>query len=293
MNKTIKIGSRDSRLAVAQTQIVIDFLESRGVPCSLVTMKTTGDIILDRALDKIGGKGLFVKELDRALIDGTVDLTVHSLKDLPMEQNPDLPVIAFSARANPFDALVLADGACEIDFSRPIGCAGARRRIQLKKLFPECTVAGVRGNVITRLQKLDSGEYSALVLASAGLDRLDLLSRASRIFTADEMIPSAGQGVLAVQARADFDASLLLDFDDRDARDTSLCERAFVAALDGGCSSPVAAYATLDDETITLRGMYVDENENTSLAEITGDRADGVQIGRELALAMKKRGCNV
>lgn len=292
MNKTIKIGSRDSRLAVAQTQLVIDFLESQGNRCSLVTMKTTGDIILDRALDKIGGKGLFVKELDRALTDGTVDLTVHSLKDLPMEQSPDLPVIAYSTRANPFDALVLAAGAREIDFSRPIGCAGARRRIQLKKLFPSCTVAGVRGNVITRLQKLDSGEYSALVLASAGLDRLGLLSRASRIFTADEMIPSAGQGVLAVQARADFDTSLLQGFDDRDARDTSLCERAFVAALDGGCSSPVAAYATLDGDTITLCGMYVDENENTSIAEICGDRTDGLQIGSELALAMKKRGCN-
>lgn len=293
MKKIIKVGSRDSKLAVLQTQIVIDEIKRHNpeLEIELTTMKTTGDLILDRTLDAIGGKGLFVKELDRALLDGRVDITVHSLKDLPMEQDPRLPVVAFSARGNPFDALVLPQGASEIDFSKPIGCAGARRRIQLQKLFPDCTVAPIRGNVITRLQKLDSGEYSALVLAAAGLERLNLQTRISRIFTPEEILPSAGQGVLAVQVRADFPIDFLAKIDDQDARDTILCERAFVKALDGGCSSPVAAYATLDGENIALTGLYVDENNNFTTAVIVGCRKDGESLGATLAKNMKERGC--
>lgn len=293
MKKIIRVGSRDSRLAVLQTQIVIDEIERAHpeIKCQLITMKTTGDLILDRTLDKIGGKGLFVKELDRALADNRVDITVHSLKDLPMEQDENLPIVALSARANPFDALVLPKGCAEIDFSKPIGCAGARRRIQLKQLFPHCDVQVVRGNVLTRLQKLDCGEYSALVLAVSGLERLGLHSRISRIFTPAEMLPSAGQGVLAVQARTDFCVDFLQEFHNIDAHDTVVCERAFVKTLDGGCSSPVAAYGVLDCESITLKGLYVDSCEKFAFATITGSRADGENLGRELALAMKERGC--
>ena len=192
----IKVGSRDSRLAVVQAEEVMRRLGE----CELVTMKTTGDKILDRTLDKVGGKGLFVKELDRALAAGEVDLTVHSLKDVPMEQPDGLPLIAFPKRADARDALVLPeDGSW--DREKPIGCSSARRRVQLAQLFPGIEVKPVRGNVQTRLRRLDSGEYGALVLAAAGLHRLGLENRISRYFSPEEMLPAAGQGILAVQAR--------------------------------------------------------------------------------------------
>ena len=167
--KTIRVGSRESRLAVVQSELVMDAIRAAHpeVGLELVTMKTTGDKILDRTLDKVGGKGLFVKELDAALLDGRVDLTVHSCKDLPMEEDPRIPLAGFSRREDPRDALVLPQGAEELDPSRPIGCASARRAVQLRALFPGVAVAPVRGNVLTRLRKLDEGQFSALVLAAA------------------------------------------------------------------------------------------------------------------------------
>ena len=170
------LDSRDSALAVVQSRLVMDALQAAhpDLELELVTMKTTGDKILDRTLDKVGGKGLFVKELDVALREGRVDLTVHSCKDLPMEVPEDLPLAAFPRREDPRDALVLPRDTAELDFSKPIGCASLRRRIQLLKLFPQARVEPVRGNVLTRLDKLDSGQYGALVLAAAGLKRLGL-----------------------------------------------------------------------------------------------------------------------
>ena len=202
----IRVGSRESRLAVIQSQIVMEKIKEYNpeIELELVTMKTTGDIILDRTLDKIGGKGLFVKELDRALRNNEVDITVHSGKDVPMEVPEDLPLVAFSKREDPRDVLVLPKGIKEIDFSKPIGCSSARRRVQLKKIFPNCTVMPVRGNILTRLEKLDRGEYSALVLAKAGIKRLGLEERISREFSVDEIIPAACQGILAVQAKVNF-----------------------------------------------------------------------------------------
>ncbi len=284
----IKVGSRESKLAVVQSGIVMDAIraESPHTELTLVTMKTTGDIILDRTLDKIGGKGLFVKELDRALLSGEVDLTVHSLKDMPMETSPLLPIAAVSKREDPRDALVLPQGISELDFSKPIGCSSARRTLQLRRLFPGCLVAPVRGNVQTRLAKLDSGEYSALVLACAGLVRLGLEGRISRVFEPHEMLPAAGQGILAVQARADFDAGLLCGFHDADAMLIAQAERSFVRTLNGGCSSPVAAYATIDGQTLKLTGLYVDEQENMDIRAISGDKKDGETLGKQLALQM-------
>ncbi|WP_458861750.1 hydroxymethylbilane synthase [Acidaminobacterium chupaoyuni] len=288
MNLTI--GSRESKLAVIQTQIVMDALGALhpDLKIELLTMKTTGDIILDRTLDKIGGKGLFVKELDRALEDGRADLTVHSFKDMPMEEREDLPIVAVSPREDPRDALVLPAGVSELDLSRPIGCASARRRLQLQKLFPGCLVKPVRGNVLTRLEKLDSGEYSALVLAGAGLKRLGLDHRISRFFPVEEMLPAACQGILAVQARKDFDRSLLKGFHDPDTWQIALAERAFVRALDGGCSSPVAAHATLENGTLTLRGLYVNEQEAYHIRSISGPADQAEALGASLALSMKK-----
>ena len=290
--KLIRIGTRASKLAVIQAEMVRSYLQERGIPAELVTMTTTGDRILDRTLDKVGGKGLFVKELDAALMDGRSDLSVHSLKDVPMELPDGLPLLGFSKREDPRDALILPEGAEQIDFSKPIGCASNRRIVQLKRLFPEARFAPIRGNIQTRLRKLDEGQYSATVLAAAGLKRAGLEGRISRIFSTEEMLPAAGQGVLAVQGRADADYAYLNGFFDADSRDTSLCERAFVAALDGGCTAPTAAFAEIlpDGESILLTGLFFDETAGTMIRrQAAGLRTDAVRLGTELASEVKRR----
>ena len=288
--KKLVVGSRESRLAVIQSELAIQAIRAcqPGLEVELLTMKTTGDKILDRTLDQVGGKGLFVKELDAALLAGRVDLTVHSSKDLPMETDPRLPLVAFSRRVDPRDALVLPAGVTELDPAKPIGCSSLRRQLQLKALFPQMKTAPVRGNVLTRLEKLDRGEYAALVLAAAGLQRLGLAGRVSRYFSVEEMLPAAGQGILAVQARADFDPACLREFNDPDSRDCLLAERAFVRALDGGCSSPVAAYATVDGAALTLRGLYVDSRGEICRQAISGPREQGERLGAALAQDMRR-----
>ncbi len=286
----LRIGTRDSKLAVVQTEL---FVQALGrvrpeIETEIVAMKTTGDKILDRTLDQVGGKGLFVKELDQALLEGHVDLTVHCVKDLPAELNPQLPLIAFSPREDPRDALVLAPGMEEADLSLPVGSASPRRRIQLEKLFPGCRVEPARGNVLTRLQKLNSGQYGALVLAVAGLRRLGLENRVNRVFAPEEMLPAAGQGILAVQARADFDPSILSPLNNNEAELCALAERAFLQTLDGGCSSPVAAYARVQQGQIVLRGLYWDE-QGWEIQQTQGPAEQGPQLARRLALAMKER----
>ena len=281
----IKVGSRDSRLAIVQAEEVCRALGD----CALVTMKTTGDRILDRTLDQVGGKGLFVKELDRALADGQVDLTVHSLKDVPMEQPEGLPLVAFTKREDARDALVLPQSGVW-DKSKPIGCSSARRRVQLAALFPEIEVGPVRGNVLTRLDKLDRGEYGALVLAAAGLHRLGLQARINRYFSPEEIIPAAGQGILAVQSREGELTEQVQKLDDRDARDCALAERTFVKTLGGGCFAPVAAYAETEGEYLHLRGLYVTEDERAhARGAVTGRRTEAAALGRTLALQLQKQ----
>ena len=224
MSRRVCIGSRESRLAVIQTEMVREYIETNcpDIDVSILTMKTTGDIILDRTLDQVGGKGLFVKELDKALRDRRSDLSVHSLKDMPMEVSEALPLVAFSKREDPRDVLVLPPDTAEIDFTRPIGCSSKRRILQLKEIYPRAEFRTVRGNVLTRLRKLDDGEYSALILAAAGLKRLGQEDRISRYFEPEEMIPAAGQGILGLQGRAGEDYSYLDDYNDGDARDCAL-----------------------------------------------------------------------
>ena len=286
----IRIGSRESKLAVIQSELVMEAIR-RAEPdaeLELVTMKTTGDKILDKTLDQIGGKGLFVKELDQALRDGRADFTVHSLKDMPMELPPDLPLAAFSKRADPRDVLVLPEGVTEPDPEKPIGCSSRRRQLQLQALFPEMAVKPVRGNVQTRLRKLQEGEYSALVLAAAGLKRLGLEDRITRVFSVEEMLPAAGQGILAVQTRAGMDCGCLRAVHDPDTACCALAERAFVRALNGGCSSPVAAYAEVTGETLTLTGLYVSEDETViRKGSLTGMKQDAEALGSELAAQLK------
>lgn len=287
----ITVGSRESKLAVIQSNIVIDSLRESHpeIDVELLTMKTTGDKILDKTLDKIGGKGLFVKELDKALVYGRADLTVHSLKDMPMQVSEELPLVAFSKREDPRDVLVLPIGKDKLDKSKPIGSSSKRRQLHLKKLYPDMEVKPIRGNLQTRLKKLDDGEFSAIVLAYAGLKRLGLEDRVSRVFSPSEMVPAACQGILAVQARKDFDESLLRNFNDEETKIIAMAERSFVTELDGGCSSPVAAFAEIQNENITLTGFYVDEFENQLTKTVTGPLKDGVALGRQLAQNMKRK----
>ena len=229
-----------------------------------------------------------MKELDAALLDGRVDFTVHSCKDLPMDIDERIPLAGFTRREDPRDVLVLPQGAAELDRSRPIGCASARRTVQLRELFPGMAIAPVRGNVLTRLRKLDEGQFSALVLAAAGLKRLGLEGRITRYFTVEEMIPAAGQGILALQTRAGEDLSFLAGVLDEEGALCARAERAFVRRLDGGCSSPIAAHAVLSGGEITMTGLYVNEDGAAVRRTAAGPRDQGENLAETLAGEIKE-----
>ena len=288
MSGKIVVGSRESKLAVVQSMSLIAHLRKvlPDAEVELLTMKTTGDRILDRNLDQIGGKGLFVKELDLALREGRADLTVHSLKDMPMEVPEDLPILCCSAREDPRDVLVLPEGRTEIEPGAPIGTSSLRRTLQIRALYPDCETEPIRGNIQTRLSKLDAGQYGALVLAAAGLRRLGLEHRIHRYFSTEEIIPAAGQGILAVQGRRGEDHSYLVSYGSADASFAAMAERAFVRALNGGCSSPSCAHAEVEGSWILLTGLYFDE--------ITGACRRGMAQGnvgeaRQLAIGLAER----
>ena len=303
----IKIGSRDSALAVNQAKLVIDAI-ARAHPeldIELVTMKTTGDVNqshfeeINAGEKTFGAKGLFVKELERALLDGRIDLAVHSLKDMPARsvlpgKEYPLPIVAFFKRGDPRDALVLPQGHLghvKHAVEGVIGCSSKRRRVQLEKLISGCTVQPIRGNVLTRLKKLDEGdEYASLVLAAAGLIRLGLESRIYRGFSPDEIVPSAGQGVLALQGRGPC-TQYVHSVNDPDTEDCARCEMAFVERLGGGCSLPAAAYAEIQGEEIRLVGLYSDESRGIyKKGSLSGDRKDAIKIGEALAERLKLEG---
>ena len=291
--KKVIIGSRESKLAVIQSEIVADYIRENykgEIEAELLTMKTTGDKILDKTLDKIGGKGLFVKELDKALLDGRSDLSVHSLKDMPMEISAELPIVACSKREDPRDVLVLPEGMEKIDFSKPIGTSSFRRTLQLKRFYPEAEFKSIRGNVLSRLEKLDAGEYSAIVLAAAGLKRLGLESRISRYFQPEEVIPAAGQGILAIQGKLGEDYGYLKGFHQEDVMLAAKAERAFVKELNGGCSSPVAAYGEIENNILSLTGLYYEAGESTyTTGSIQGRKEEAEVLGIELAKRLREQ----
>lgn len=290
--KKIRIGTRKSRLACIQAEIVAEYIRRhcKGYEVELVKLTTTGDKILSKKLDEIGQKGLFVKELDNALKEGITDLSVHSLKDMPVEIPKDIPIIGVSGREDARDVLVLPEGAKEYDYRGPIGCSSNRRILQLKELYPHAKIRTVRGNVLTRVNKLDNGEYGALVLAAAGLKRLGLDKRISRYFSVEEMIPAAGQGILGIQGKADKEYEFLRDFFDPAAMDCARCERAYMTELNGGCSRPIGVYAEiLDEKRMQATGLYYDERNKTSRRmRMTGERNAPEVLGIELAGRIKE-----
>ena len=263
----IVIGSRESALAVAQTKILLEYIEENcpGISAKMLTMKTTGDRILEKRLEEIGGKGLFVKELDKALLENRTQLSVHSLKDMPMEAEENLPVLGFSRREDPRDVLVLPENAKGLDLALPVGTSSLRRELQLKKLYPEMNVEMIRGNLVSRLRKLEEGRYSALVLAAAGLKRLGLERRIFRYFSCEEMLPAAGQGILAVQGRKGMDYGFLGGFFDEEAKAAALAEYQF-GGLDGcrnlvvlSIGSGIGAAAIVDGELYRGRNNMAGE----------------------------------
>lgn len=291
MRKQIRIGSRESELAVIQAEIVKQGI-LRQYPdweVEMITMKTTGDLIQNQSLDQIGGKGLFVKELDLALLAGEIDLSVHSLKDMPMTLPEELPLIAYTHREDPRDVLIYAAGNHRIPDGGVIGTSSRRRMLQLKKLYPDCTFTGIRGNVQTRLKKLTQESYDGTILAAAGLKRLNMEQIIGRAFTVSEVIPAAGQGILAVQGRRGENEELISCLNHPDSEAAALAERQFVSALDGGCSSPVAAYAEISGRNLRLTGLYVREtDESYYVDQVTGGIKEAQRLGEQLAFDMRR-----
>ena len=282
----IRVGSRDSALAVVQSKMAIAAMQNvcPETEFELITMKTTGDKVLDRPLDAVGGRGLFVKELDQALYDGRCELTVHSLKDMPLCPPKELPVLALLEREDCRDVLVLREGLSELPAHPVIGTSSRRRVLQGQRLFPDAEFKGIRGNLNTRLRKLDSGEYDALILAAAGLIRLGFADRISRYFSVEEMIPSAGQGILAVQGRRDRELPFVKQIHSEKSAVITKAEQSFVAALGGGCSSPTAASAVLYGGKIKLRGLYYkEETGEVCIGSIEGTAGEAAELGRRLA----------
>ncbi|MGN6698707.1 MAG: hydroxymethylbilane synthase [Thermomicrobiales bacterium] len=259
--EAIVIGTRGSKLALAQTELVRAALLARypALTISVARITTQGDAVIDRPLAAIGGKGLFVTEIEAALRDGRIDLAVHSAKDLPSTLPDDLTIAAIPARADARDVLVARDGAVLRDLP-PRACVGTsspRRACQLRALRPDLTIADVRGNVDTRLRKLAEGQYDAIALAAAGLARLALTGVISEWFAPETMVPAIGQGALAIETRADDAdlAALLAPLHDADTAAAVTAERAFLAELGGGCTAAVAAHATIAGDTLTLAGL--------------------------------------
>ena len=292
MRSAIRIGSRESLLAVRQAEIIRDQIMDSDpeISVEIITMKTTGDRILDKSLAKIGGKGLFVKELDRALMDGRIDIAVHSLKDMPMEVNPEFPILAYGRREDPRDVILYRPGLEALPEQAVIGTSSRRRMLQMQRLYPDCTFRGIRGNVQTRMKKLETEGYDGTLLAAAGLKRLGMEQVISRYLSVDEMIPAAGQGILAVQGRKGENYGWIDRIDDRESRAAALAERQFIRVTGGDCTSPCAAHAQVSGNELRLTGLYYSEDaEEYTVDIIVADVSKSRQAGEALAERMMRK----
>ena len=290
MKKLIKIGTRASLLAVTQSTWVKNRIEEQYPDTSveLVRITTKGDKILDVPLAKVGGKGLFVKEIEDALLRKEADLAVHSLKDCPTELPDGLEVTVFPLREDPRDALISKNGVslAELPQGAKVGTSSLRRLSQLKKLRPDLQIESLRGNLDTRLRKLDEGMYDAIILAAAGLNRLGLGDRVTEYLDPDVMLPAIGQGSLGIEFRSD-DERMREILSAIHHEETALCvraERSFLLRLEGGCQVPIGAYAVLENDKITLEGLVADEEGNEVIRRsITGPSSDPEALGTSLA----------
>lgn len=293
--RTIRIGTRGSKLALVQSEMIRAELMRRhaGLEVELVRITTKGDTVLDRPLAAIGGKGLFVTEIEDAMRDGRVDLAVHSAKDLPSELPDDMTIGAIPPREDARDVLVASVATlAELPAGARVGTSSPRRQCQVRAVRPDLELRDVRGNVDTRLRKLDGGDYDALVLAAAGLNRLGVQDSRIHAIPVGTLLPAVGQGALAIETRAgDADIlALIAPLHDPDTADAVVAERAFLAATGGGCDSAVAAYATVHDDTLTLTGVVGAVDGAFVRDERAGARAESVRMARDLASALLSGG---
>ncbi|MEO8922342.1 MAG: hydroxymethylbilane synthase [Caldimonas sp.] len=301
MTRAVVIATRESRLALWQAEHVRALLERRfGDSVSLLAMTTRGDQILDRALSKVGGKGLFVKELETALEDRRADLAVHSLKDVPMDLPDGFTLAAVLAREDPRDAFVSTRFASLADLppGAVVGTSSLRRVVQLLALRPDLRIESLRGNLDTRLRKLDEGHYDAIVLAAAGLMRLGLAERIRQRFEPTEMLPCAGQGALGIETRIDSSAlnQRLGGLTDRATHLAVAAERAVSRRLGGNCSMPLAAHASWQRQTLELRALVGHPERNDApLLRAAGEgdienEAAAVALGTRVADILRGHG---
>jgi hydroxymethylbilane synthase len=297
MKKKIRIGTRGSRLALWQAEFIKSKIQTLfpDIGVELKVIKTTGDQITDRPLAMVGGKGLFVKEIETALLDKTIDLAVHSMKDMPGVLPNGLTIGAVPKRENPFDVLISRDHGLLTDYApgARIGTSSLRRASQIKHLRPDLTIESIRGNLDTRLKKLDSGEYDAIVLAAAGLIRLGQENRISQYLDASLMIPAVGQGALCIETRED-DPALAHVMAGLDHDDTRICvtgERAFLRRIEGSCHIPVACFATIQGKDVVMTAVVASEDGTQLIRELMTSPLDRVtQTGRDLADQVLEQG---
>ncbi|KQA16937.1 hydroxymethylbilane synthase [Vibrio metoecus] len=293
----IRIATRQSPLALWQANYVKDALMAAhpGLQVELVTMVTRGDVILDTPLAKVGGKGLFVKELEVAMLEGRADLAVHSMKDVPVDFPEGLGLVTICEREDPRDAFV-SNTYAKIDdlpSGAVVGTCSLRRQCQLKAARPDLVIKELRGNVGTRLSKLDAGEYDAIILAAAGLKRLELESRIRSFIEPEQSLPAVGQGAVGIECRLDDQRvrELLVPLNHTDTADRVRCERAMNLTLQGGCQVPIGSYALLDGDEIWLRAL-VGEPDGSQIVrgEIRGPRSEAEQLGITLAEQLLEQG---
>jgi hydroxymethylbilane synthase len=289
----LRIGSRGSQLALWQANHISALLRERGHQVEIEIIKTTGDKITDVALAKVGTKGMFTKEIEEALAAGRVDLAVHSLKDLPTEVPPDFEIAAITQRENPRDVLVSKKHASikELPQRARVGTSSLRRQAQLKALRPDLEIYPLRGNVDTRLRKLEAGDYEAIILAAAGVNRLGLTALVKQIIPAEIMCPAAGQGALGIEIRKGDEAirQHLSFLDDSAARQTTTAERALLNKLGGGCQVPIGAFAELRAKEIHLEGVVAHPDGSLVLRE-SRDGNDPELLGNEVGESLLSRG---
>jgi len=285
------IGSRGSQLALWQANYVKERLEARSVECRIETIKTTGDQVLDSPLHQVGGKGLFTKEIEEALLDGRIDIAVHSLKDLPTELPKRLTVAAYPQRADPRDAIV-GGKLRDLKFGATVGTSSLRRVAQLKLRRPDLNIESIRGNIDTRINKVERGQYDAIVLAIAGLRRLGWGDIVSEIFRPDVICPAVGQGALAVETLEEgpaYDACAPLD--DPWTRLPVTAERAMLAELGGGCQVPIGAFASLENTELFLTGAVFSPDGGPWVRyTATGECTRPAELGRNVAKVLLGRG---
>ena len=295
MSKPLRIATRKSPLALWQAKEVQRLLADCNIESTLVPMSTRGDEILDKPLAKIGGKGLFIKELQRGILEDKADLAVHSMKDVPADDAPGLQVAKILPRGNPYDALVSNNYSSlqDLPAGAKVGTCSLRRRCQILEKFPHLITIDLRGNVGTRLSKLDNGDFDAIILASAGLIRLDLEDRITLQLDIDTMLPACAQGAIGIEYRVD-DTDTQLKLSDLHDEETAVqvrCERALNASLGGSCQTPIAGYSILQGDQLELRALVGHPNGSKVLRTIkTGHRNESVDIGKRAAQTLLDAG---